>query len=140
MTTVDVDFYGGENSNCRDACIVGFCEVAMLPIPQRRYAPRIINLVVSPHHRRRGITSRMVQNVARFAKIHWSKKNYPSCIDNGMEDGTLICNELLVLYVNESNKKAISLYLKEDFKISGCDEENPHILFLEKEIMLRIIN
>lgn len=135
MTSVDVDYFGGEQ-NCEDGCIVGFCEVAMLPIPSednkdRGYGPCIINLVVSPKHRRRGIASRMIQNAERFVGLYWAEalSSY-----HDMDEDDLKSEGILGLYVDEENTAAVSLYLREKFKISGRGTNVPGQLFLEKDV------
>lgn len=139
MTAVDIDFYGGEQ-NCHDGCIVGFCEVAMLPIPsadgkERGYAPCIANLVVSPNHRRRGIASRMIQNAERFVRLHWAKTlSDCSGYDADLDEDNSRSEGILGLYVDEVNKAATSLYLRENFRITGHPMKDNGRLFLEKEI------
>jgi len=139
MTAVDIDYFGGER-NCYDGCIVGFCEVAMLAIPsadgkERGYAPCIANLVVSPDHRRRGIAARMIQNAERFVRLHWAETLSSSFRDDELEEDALRGERILGLYVDETNKAAISLYLRQNFKISAHSTKIPGRLFLQKLIM-----
>jgi len=141
MTAVDVDYYVGEE-NCEDGAIVGFCEVAMLPIPgsssgggeesSRGYAPCIANLVVSPNHRRRGIASRMIRNVERFVRLYWAE-TLVSCDD--LDEDDLRSEGILGLYVDEDNKAATSLYLRKNFRITGHSTKEDGRLFLEKKMI-----
>jgi len=134
MTTVDLDYFPKGHTR-HEACIVGFCEIAMLPIPNGGYSPCIINLVVSPNHRRKGIASRMIRNAERFVKLNWlSTPQLSHALDYDVEEDTFKCYGILGLYVDESNKNAISLYLKEDFKRFGHHEKSPNMLFFKKEM------
>jgi len=101
--------------------IVGFFEIAMLPVfftedgsdgKVEELAPCIVNLVVSPEHRRKGIASRMVRCAIRYTETHWT--------DND-----------LGLFVYKENKGAIALYEKEGFENQGSSDEHPDKLYLK---------
>lgn len=139
MTAVDIDYFGGEQ-NCEDGCIVGFCEVAMLPTPssygdERCYAPCIANLVVSPDHRRRGIAARMIKNAERFVRLYWAETlTSKSRNDDNFDEDGVRSDGILGLYVDEKNTAATTLYLKNSFEISAHSTSVPGKLFLEKVI------
>lgn len=101
--------------------IVGFFEIAMLPVfltkdgsdgKVEELTPCIMNLVVSPEHRRKGIASRMVRCAIRYTETHWT--------DND-----------LGLFVYKENKGAIALYEKEGFEVQGSSHEHPDKLYLK---------
>jgi len=138
VTAVDVDYVQGKR-NCNDVCIVGFCEIAMLPIPstdnERRYAPCIANLVVSPNHRRRGVASRLLRNAERFVKLHWSETIFCHSPDDcDLDEDDLRIRGILGLYVDKGNEAATNLYLRKNFKISKHSSTFAGRYFMEKDI------
>ena len=85
--------------------LVGFCEVAMLPSPQKdhdddshfSYYPCIINLVVDSKYRNQGLATRMIQTSLQFIERYWTQAS------------------VITLYVDKTNNKALRLYEKEGF-------------------------
>lgn len=84
----------------RSGALLGFCEVAMLQDPTKTGAwdgpettvqPALVNLVVNPSFRRRGVASRIIRSAQNFVAKKWSA-------------------ESLNLYVNPDNYAAITLY------------------------------
>lgn len=85
--------------------ILGFCEIAMLVDPsveeqehlEAQVHPTIVNLVVSPKHRRCGVASRIIRSAENYVYREWGAGN-------------------LNLFVDEDNEAAISLYRRLGFK------------------------
>lgn len=116
--------------------IVGFCEVAMLPRPTKTssypnvseemrdekdvHAPSIVNLVISPNHRRRGIGSSLIRTLNRYVRSQWEpqSRSKPTSLHT------------LGLYVESDNGAAIALYTKEGFMpFSRLDNDLNHVYF-----------
>lgn len=112
---------------------VGFCELMMLKRPrvtleecvgmdseseqeeeeEEVFVPCIVNLVVSPNHRRRGIGKRLVECAVRAVRMYGKEWN----VDSGV----------VGLFVEEDNVGAIALYesvgfrVREDVQKKECD-------------------
>jgi len=91
--------------------VIGFCEVAMLhnPVLEEReecvlsYSPAITNLATAPEYRRQGIAKRLLKTAERFVELQWQA-------------------ESLGLYVEQTNKAALSLYERMGYKAeTACD-------------------
>jgi ribosomal protein S18 acetylase RimI-like enzyme len=98
------DKYSGE--------LLGFCEIAMLSTPfeggdrdgtRDTVRPALVNLVVHPKFRRRGVASRIVQSAQRYVAKEWASDN-------------------LNLYVNHDNVAAISLYRRLGFQKTATSQ------------------
>jgi len=113
--------------------VIGFIEVAMLPMPistqsnsgaavmkESQYAPCIINLIVSPEYRRRGVGSRLIRNVVRYAAIHW-------------KEGETVTGDVMGLFADKDNE-ALRLYRKEGFVIHGKCKDAPGRLYLRRSL------
>ena len=84
--------------------IAGFCEVAMLPMPDETdgcstCSPMITNLVTNPNYRRRGIATNLLKSARRYVRCCWG-----SCVDM-----------TLGLYVERDNDAAKKLYSRQGF-------------------------
>jgi ribosomal protein S18 acetylase RimI-like enzyme len=87
--------------------VVGFVEIAMLPVPPSiessndstiiPYAPTIANLVTCPEYRRRGIASTLLESAKRYVKQQWDRAPH------------------IGLKVDDDNAPAINLYRKHGF-------------------------
>jgi ribosomal protein S18 acetylase RimI-like enzyme len=86
--------------------VVGFVEIAMLPVPNIEasddstiipYAPTIVNLVTCPEYRRRGIASTILESAKRYVKQQWDRAPH------------------IGLKVDDDNAPAINLYRKHGF-------------------------
>lgn len=87
--------------------IVGFCEVAMLLDPSSHFGerqgevhPTIVNLVVSPNHRRRGVASRIINSARNYVAREWDAED-------------------LNLYVEKDNHAAVTLYQRLGFQMTS---------------------
>lgn len=119
--------------------IIGFCEIAMIATPdqyqksnrnddcelrlcerQIKYIPTLVNLVISPKHRRKGLASRLVQAAARYVKSKWRYSSF----DEGVPS--------MGLYVDEDNVAALALYKREGFVTVGRSNESNKLLFMER--------
>lgn len=116
--------------------VVGFCEVAMLPVPDlmdhhhhhhattttttassslcrkdkhHTATPMIVNLVISPSHRRQGIASQLLRCIKTYVRRTWNQTRDKDVTELG-------------LYVDMSNTVALSLYSKEGFEVHGSCE------------------
>jgi ribosomal protein S18 acetylase RimI-like enzyme len=106
---------------------VGFCELMMLKRPlllqddrgvmrngeeeeeqEEVYVPCIVNLVVSPNHRRRGIGKRLVDCAVRAVRVYGQEWN----VDLGV----------VGLFVEKGNLGAIALYEKVGFRVVENDK------------------
>lgn len=99
--------------------VAGFCEVAMLPLPDDSdapYAPMIANLVTSPEYRRKGIASRLLKTSNRYVRSCWGS------------------HEQIGLYVEKSNSSAKALYSREGFVEGGVCSDMPSRLYLQKSL------
>ena len=85
---------------------LGFCEIAMLRNPANggngdgtgeTVRPALVNLVVNPEFRRRGVASRIIQSAQSYVAKEWA-------------------SDTLNLYVNQDNVAAISLYRRLGFQ------------------------
>jgi len=112
--------------------IVGFCEVAMLPVPfnqgieevscvvdynGQQYSPVIANLVIAPSVRRNGIGSNLVNTAIRFTRRFYSSKNNI---------------KTLGLYVDKRNSVAIAMYTKEGFKLRCQSRSHTNQWYMQK--------
>lgn len=109
--------------------VVGFCEVAMLSIPENlhcdencildAYTPTIVNLAVSEKFRRRGIATRLIKTAQRFVRRNWHANQ-----------------EVLGLYVEKDNANAIKLYEREGFqkKTTCSDEQLGNMWYMTKSL------
>lgn len=113
----------GVDGDGEQANVVGFCELMMLKRPillqdgcscsaygEEVFVPCIVNLVVSPNHRRRGIGKRLVECAMRAVRLYGKEWN----VDFGGAVG---------LFVEEDNVGAIALYEKLGFRVMGFKEE-----------------
>lgn len=103
--------------------IAGFCEVAMLPLPDdangcSSCTPMITNLVTSPDYRRRGIATKLLKSARRYVDCCWGS-------GDGMSLG---------LYVESYNAGAKSLYLREGFIEKGHCSQKPTRLYLSLQL------
>jgi len=114
--------------------VTGFCEIAMLEIPpyflfcendvcelssdSRIYIPTIVNVIVSPSHRRQGIASRLIKSAIRYVRNNWKDLSGAKVSSMG-------------LYVDDQNSAAKSIYEKEGFVIVGRSEKNKNLLFMQ---------
>ncbi len=100
--------------------VVGFCEVAMLLDPSSfngscgsseeqhiLVRPTMVNLVVSPKHRRRGVASRIIKSAMKYVKREWDA-----------------CD--LNLYVDDDNNAAIELYSSQGFHMTSSIQLPEH--------------
>lgn len=119
VTAFDPSFRSSED----EVLPIGFCEVACKKSPEHeRPVPCIMNLVVSPNQRRRGIAQRMIRNAVKHVQM-----NYPFM---EMDDNDS-SHQTIGLYVDDSNENAISLYKKMGFqKVSSLDGQ----MFMEMNI------
>lgn len=92
--------------------VVGFCEVAMLMAPDSGQMndgddlvvqPMIMNLAISPPHRRRGLANRLTQSALRYTQRYF-------CAN---------CDKSMGLFVNEDNDDALRLYRRNGFQIQA---------------------
>ena len=72
------------------------------------YAPAILNLVVSPSHRRLGLASRLVNFAQKYTRTQLSQND---------------SNVKLGLYVHPDNHSAVSLYKRKGFEAVAKSEE-----------------
>merc|ERR1712238_386192 len=82
--------------------------------------PTLVNLVISPKHRRKGLASRLVQAAARYVKSKWRYSSF----DEGVPS--------MGLYVDEDNVAALALYKREGFVTVGRSNESNKLLFMER--------
>lgn len=118
VSAFDPDLYPFDLGGTFDEdALVGFCEIVMLPSPLEKSVdddsfkppsmPCITNLVVSPNHRRRGIASKLLRHMIRYAQIHLIRNEEDS----------------VGLYVDKDNHAAVSLYEREGFvTVAECDQ------------------
>ena len=102
--------------------IAGFCEVAMLPMPDdtdglSTYSPMITNLVTNPDYRRRGIATNLLNSARRYVTCCWG-----SCDDM-----------TLGLYVERDNDAAKALYARQGFVEGGNCSHKPTRLYMALE-------
>ena len=77
--------------------LLGFCEIAMLVDPTEQHdetvhvRPSIVNLIVSPKHRRRGVATRILRSAENYVSREWDADE-------------------LNLFVDQDNDAAVSLY------------------------------
>ena len=93
--------------------VVGFCEVAWLPLPSSNKIeclPSIVNLVTCPSHRRRGIASKLMDVATRYARTQWLMNS--NTLDGGMG-----------LYVHPENESALYLYRRKGFCVEDVNED-----------------
>eukprot|EP00978_Attheya_sp_CCMP212_P006140 scaffold13837_cov55-Attheya_sp.AAC.2 len=93
--------------NDETGAVVGFVEIAMLPVPPNieasddstiiPFAPTIANLVTCPEYRRRGIASTLLESAKRYVKQQWDRAPH------------------IGLKVDDDNAPAINLYRKHGF-------------------------
>ena len=81
-------------------------------------APAIVNLVISPSHRRKGIASRLLNFASKYAQAQWGFK------DNGMASS-------LGLFVHPMNEPALRLYMMRGFYVFASGGEN-NLMYLKK--------
>lgn len=75
---------------------------------EAKYAPAILNLVVSRSHRRLGLASRLVNFAQKYTKTQLSQND---------------CNVKLGLYVHPDNHSAVNLYKRKGFEVVTKSEE-----------------
>lgn len=127
-----------------DGSVVGFCEVMMMNSPNGEVVPSIINLAVSPNHRRRGIGIRMLNCALRRIRLDSKRQQDDLCGSQVIERGTrieqfantkqdmsLIPNPKIGLQVHVRNKGAIKLYEKVGFQ---SKREYVEMIYMEMDL------
>lgn len=112
-----------DNNNDND--IIGFCEIAILPIPSLQstsirhadYGPFIVNLVIKDSHRRRGIAKHIIHFIRKHVRLNYSP-----------------CFTTLGLYVHEHNLGAIRLYENEGFVLDDNSNKKGELCFMQREL------
>lgn len=116
-----------EVSRKGDTTVAGFCEVAILPLPDGEgYEPMVANLVTSKDHRRMGVASSLLKAAFQYVRAHWG--------DEDQEEGTKdsLRHSSLGLYVDRDNAEAKSLYQGKGFAhIADCSH-SPNLLYMQK--------
>jgi len=106
--------------------IIGFCEIAILPIPssnygdddfEKEYGPFIVNLVIKDSHRRRGIAKHIIHFIRKHVRLNYSQ-----------------CFSMLGLYVHEYNLAAIRLYENEGFILDDKYDKKDGLSFMQREL------
>lgn len=139
ISAYDNDFVGSSgNGN-----VVGFCEVMMMNAPNGEVVPSIINLAVSPNHRRRGIGTRMLYCALRRVRLDSRRQQEAMFVShmmdhersdretNAFQNNYLIPNPMIGLQVHVKNQGAIHLYEKVGFQIKSEDHE---MIYMEMDL------
>jgi ribosomal protein S18 acetylase RimI-like enzyme len=139
ISAYDNDFVGSSDNGS----VVGFCEVMMMNAPNGEVVPSIINLAVSPNHRRRGIGIRMLNCALRRVRLDCSRQQ-EAMFESHMIDHERIVSEThtfhdkslipypkIGLQVHIKNQGAIQLYEKVGFQIKSEDNE---MIYMELDL------